>query len=154
MSAGRLIGTGLAAASVTLVMALLGFDFVNIALAAAAVATAGAFIGPSELGHEPSLPRVPSEQRRGSRHEVSQLAWSLIDREGRVREHGFRQVRAAAADRLVAAGIDPDDDDAVAAALGDRALRILRTQPTEPLPTAQSLSACLSALEHLEGVHR
>lgn len=154
MSAGRLVGTGLAVAAVTLVMALLGFDFVNIALAAAAAATVGAFIGPSELGHEPVLPRLPSEQRRGSRHEVSQLTWSLIDREGRVREHGLRQLRAVAADRLVAAGIDPDDDAAVAAALGGSALRTLRTQPTEPLPTSQALNACLSALEHLKGAHR
>lgn len=151
MSAARVIGTALAAGIVALIMALLRFDPANVALAAVAVAVAGAFLGRQDLASETVLPPLPSEPRGGHRREVSQLAWSLTGPDGRATAEGWRQVRAAARGRLASAGIDPDDDAAVAAALGDRALRTLRA--VEP-PGAHALDACLTALEHCQGAHR
>jgi len=148
MSPPRVIGTALAVAAVVLVMWLMGFDGVNIALAAVAAAAAGTLVGHRDLGREQSLPHLPEEGRGGYRHEVSQISWSLTDRDGRVGGHGMSQLRSVAAGRLTTAGIDPDDDDTVRAALGERAFRTLRA--TEP-PTVRALDACLTALENLHG---
>lgn len=148
MSAARIIGTALAVGTVVLVMSLLGFNLANIALAAVSVVAGGAFIGQQELGRDTALPQLPSESRGGHRREVSQLSWSLTDREGRVTAEGLRQLRAAARSRLASTGIDPDDDTVVAAALGDRALQTLRA---ERPPTVAALEACLTALENHQG---
>lgn len=148
MSAARLVGTALLVGTVATVMALLGFDAVNIALAATAVAAVGGCIGGQDLGRDAVLPRLPSESRGGYRREVSQLSSSLTDRDGRVTAEGARQLREAARSRLASTGVDPDDDAAVSAALGERALHVLRAQAP---PSARQLHACLTALEHHEG---
>ena len=149
MSRLPLIMTGLAAGAVVVVMLLLAFEPANIALAGAAVAVLGALIGRADIGREPSLPQLPGGGRSGGqRHEIAQLSWSIIDRDGRVTEQGMRELRAVAAGRLRTAGIHPDDDDAVAAALGARGLRTLRA--FEP-PTSRAFDDCLTSLETLQG---
>ncbi len=148
MSPARLIGTGLAAAAVAAAMWFIGFTPVNISLGAAAAAVLGTLVGHQDLGREHSLPQLPDAQRAGYRHEVSQISWSLTDRDGRVGDTGLRQLRAVAAGRLELAGIDPGDDDAVRAALGDRAWQTLRATTPQPV---RALDACLTALENLQG---
>ena len=148
MSVGRIAGAAAAVAAVVVAMWAIGFAAVNIALGAVAAAAVAALVGNSELGREVSLPELPDGRRGGHRHEVSQISWSLTDREGRVGEHGMRQLRAVAQVRLTTAGIDPADDAAVRAALGERAWRTLRA--TEP-QSVRALDACLTALENLEG---
>ncbi|WP_324653644.1 hypothetical protein [Georgenia sp. H159] len=151
MSRARVAGVAVAVAAVAAAMWLVGFAGVNIALAAGATVTLGALLGHRDLGREHALPRLTDERRGGHRHEVSQLAWSLTTRDGRVGDAGMRQLRDVAATRLTTAGIAPDDDAAVRAALGDRAWRTLRS----PAPqTVRALDACLTALENLEGARR
>ncbi|PYG00298.1 hypothetical protein SAMN05216184_104240 [Georgenia satyanarayanai] len=145
MSRGRAAVAVLAVAAVVAAMWAIGFDGVNIALAAAATAVVAAVVGHRDLGREHGLPQLPAEQRAGHRHEVSQLSWSLTDRDGRVGERGLRQLREVAAGRLALAGIDPADDDAVRAHLGDRAWRTLRATTPQPV---RALDACLTALEN------
>lgn len=148
---GRAVGVAVAVAAVVAVMWLVGFAGVNIALAAGATAALGALLGHRDQGREHSLPHLKDERRGGHRHEVSQLAWSLTDRDGRVGDAGMRQLRDVAATRLATAGIAPDDDAAVRAALGERAWRTLRARPPQPV---RALDACLTALENLEGARR
>ncbi len=145
MSRARAAAAVLAVAAVAAAMSGIGFDGVNIALAAAATAVVAAVVGHRDLGREHGLPQLPVEQRAGHRHEVSQLSWSLTDRDGRVGDRGLRQLREVAAGRLALAGIDPADDDAVRAHLGERAWRTLRATTPQPV---RALDACLTALEN------
>ncbi|HLT83692.1 MAG TPA: hypothetical protein VKZ83_05620 [Phototrophicaceae bacterium] len=147
MSTSRIVVVGLAVAAVVAVMSLIGFAGMNIALAAVAVAALGTVVGHRDLGVDVTLPALPDEHRGGHRHEVSQISWSLTDRDGRVGEHGMRQLRAVAAGRLRTAGIDPEDHDAVHAALGERAWATLSATTPQ---TVRALDACLTALEKLE----
>lgn len=150
MSWQRIVAVALVGATVATVMTLMGFDAVNIVLATAATAVLAAVTGHREIGDELSWPVLAEEPRGGQRHEVSQISWSLTDKDGRVADHGLRRLRAVAAGRLTLAGIDPDDDDAVRARLGERALRTLRAT-RENRPTVRALDACLTALDDLEG---
>ncbi|MCM3662483.1 hypothetical protein M3148_16010 [Georgenia satyanarayanai] len=145
MSRGRAAAAVLAVVAVAVAMWGIGFDGVNIALAAAATAVVATVVGHRDLGRDHVLPQLPAEQRGGHRHEVSQLSWSLTDRDGRVGERGLRQLREVAAGRLALAGIDPADDDAVRAHLGERAWRTLRATTPQPV---RALDACLTALEN------
>ena len=151
MTGRRLVGVVVLCLAVGASMALLRFDGVNIALALAATAVVGVVAGRRELGHDLSWPTLPGQDRGGHRHEVSQLSWSLTGRDGRVSDHGLRRLREVAATRLRLAGIDPDDDDAVRAALGTPAWRVLRCSASAA-PTVRALDVCLVALDQLEGV--
>ena len=153
MSWQRIAGTLALCAAVAGVLGYLRFDAVNIALAVAAAAAAASLVGHRDRGVELGWPALSDEDRGGHRHEVSQISWSLTGRDGRVAEHGLRQLRAVAAGRLWSVGIDPDDDVAVRTALGERAWRTLRARPTDA-PTVRALDACLTALEDLEGAAR
>ncbi|WP_152192972.1 hypothetical protein [Georgenia satyanarayanai] len=144
MSGARAAGAVLAVAAVAAALWGIGLDGVNVALAAAATAVAAAVVGHRDLGRDHALPQLPGERRGGHRHEVSQLSWSLTDRDGRIGERGLRQLREVAAGRLALAGIDPADDDAVRAHLGERAWRTLRATTPQPV---RALDACLTALE-------
>ncbi|WP_413450781.1 hypothetical protein AA0Y32_02300 [Georgenia phoenicis] len=151
MTAARAVAAVVAAAVVAGLLWTLGFTGVNIALAAGAAAVVAVVVGHRDLGREHELPQLPAEERAGHRHEVSQLSWSLTDRDGRVGERGLRQLREVAAGRLTGAGIDPTDDAAVRAALGERAWRTLRATTPQPV---RALDACLTALENLPGADR
>lgn len=150
MSRARVLGVTVAVVAVVAAMWLTRFDGVNIALAAVATAVVGTLVGHRELSHEMVWPQLPDERRGGHRQEVSQLSWSLTDRDGRVGEQGRRRLRTVAAGRLALVGVDLDDDDAVRAHLGDRAWRTLRATAKNP-PTVRALDACLTTLEELEG---
>lgn len=145
MSRGRAAGAVLAVAAVVAAMWGIGFDSVNIALGAAATAVVAALVGHRDLGRDHGLPHLSAEKRGGHRHEVSQLSWSLTERDGRVGDRGLRQLREVAAGRLRLAGIDPADDDAVRAHLGEPAWRTLRATTPQPV---RALDACLTALEN------
>ncbi|TNC17490.1 hypothetical protein FHE66_10140 [Georgenia sp. 311] len=147
MSGWRVAGTLAAVAAVVAVMALIGFAGVNIALAAVATLALGTLLGHRDLGRDVTLPGLRDAERAGHRQEAARISWSLTDSDGRVGEHGVRELRAVAAGRLRTAGIDPADADAARAALGERAWTTL-TSPTPP--TVRALDACLTALENLE----
>ncbi|MEE6280125.1 hypothetical protein [Georgenia sp. MJ170] len=150
MSRWRLLGGALLTAGVVTVMTLLNFDGVNIALGAVATVALSTLTGHREIGGDLGWPALPADERGGHRHEVSQLSWSLTDRDGRVGERGLRRLRDVAAGRLRLAGIDPDDDDAVRAAIGEHAWRTLRIT-RDNRPTVRALDACLTALDDLQG---
>ncbi|GAB2484461.1 hypothetical protein GCM10027063_28030 [Promicromonospora xylanilytica] len=98
---------------------------------------------------DPEWPRTPVEARAGGRHDVSDLGWSVFGRDGHVTDRVVRRIRALAADRLRAHGIDPADPAAQPHAerlLGARVLRQLKSgQP----PTARTVKTWLDAIERL-----
>ena len=150
VSRRRAAGTALGVAAVVTVLWLLRFDTVNIVVAAAAAAVLGGLIGHRDLGADLAWPALADEHRGGHRHEVAHTSWSLTTREGRISDHGLRRLRTVAAGRLRLAGIDPEDDAAVTAAIGARGLRTLRATASTA-PTMRDLDACLTALDTLEG---
>ncbi|QDB78657.1 hypothetical protein FE251_04135 [Georgenia wutianyii] len=147
MSAARAAATAAAVAVVVAVMALIGFAGVNIALAAVTTAALGTLLGHRDLGRDVTLPGLRDAERSGHRHEAARISWSLTDADGRVSEHGLRELRAVAAGRLRTAGIDPSDATAARAAVGERAWTTLTASSP---PTVRALDACLTALENLE----
>ncbi len=149
----RLVGTAVCCGAVAALMSALRFTPANVAVAVLSAAVLSVLVGRRELGAELSWPSLPEEERGGQRHELSQISWSLTGRDGRVAEYGLRQLRGVAAGRLRVAGVDPDDDAAVRAALGEPAWRTLRATASAP-PTVRALDACLTALENLEGAPR
>lgn len=150
MSRRRTVLTALTVVAVVTTLWYLRFDTVNIVVAAAATTVLGALVGHRDLGADLAWPALPNEQRGGHRHDVSHISWSLTSRDGRISDHGLRRLRTVADSRLRLAGIDPDDDTAVAAALGGRGLRTLRATASTA-PTMRDLDACLTALDTLEG---
>lgn len=152
MTAARAVGVVLLGAAVATVMSLLRFDAVNIALGVAAATVLGTVVGHRELGHDLAWPALPTTESGGLRHEVSQLSWTLTSRDGHVSPQGLRRLREVAASRLRLAGLDPEDDAAVRAALGEPAWRVLRADTADPA-TVRALSACLTALEQLPGAN-
>lgn len=98
---------------------------------------------------DPEWPRTHHEARAGGRHDVSDLGWSVFGRDGFVTDRVVRRIRALAADRLRAHGVDPADPAARPDAerlLGPDVLRQLTSgQP----PTARTVQTWLDAIEHL-----
>lgn len=149
----RLVATAACCAVVGMLLSALRFAPAHVALAAVAAAVLSTLVGRRELGAELAWPALAEEERGGQRHELAQISWSLTGREGRVAEYGLHQLRTVAAGRLRLAGVDPDDDAAVRAALGERAWRTLHATASAP-PTLRALDACLTSLETLEGAPR
>lgn len=96
---------------------------------------------------DPDWPRRPQETRSGGRHEVSDLGWSLLGRDGRVREQVAHRVRDLARARLRGTtgttGATPDDRDDL-----DPRLTRLGIDP-HTRPTTRTLSTWLDTIERL-----
>ncbi|MDD9205886.1 hypothetical protein PU560_05305 [Georgenia sp. 10Sc9-8] len=127
---------------------VLGAAPAHVALTAVAVLVVGTLLG--GLGHDAQLPRLPPPERSGSRREVSELAWMLTSRSGRVGPGFHRRLREAARARLALHGLDladPAQDADVRARLGDAAADTLAAG--DRLPTEPQVARCLEALERL-----
>jgi len=108
-------------------------------------------VGRLDSDLEPELEPVARERRDGARGEVSELAWSLVGRDGRTGERALRRVREAAAHRLARHGVSlnsPLDADRVRELVGQRAYVTL-TKPGHPTPSLADLRHTLDALERL-----
>jgi hypothetical protein len=121
------------------------------AVAATAVATAISILwsATDATVPDPEWPHLPIQARAGGRHDVSDLGWSVFGRDGHVTDRVVRRIRALAADRLRAHGVDPTDPTAEPEAerlLGARVLRQLRSR--QP-PTARTVQTWLDAIDRL-----
>lgn len=119
------------------------------AAAALAIALSIVWSATESTTGDPEWPRIAVEARAGGRHDVSDLGWSVFGRDGHVTDRVVRRIRALAADRLRAHGIDPTDPAAepdVERLLGTRVLQQLKSgQP----PTARTVQTWLDAIERL-----
>lgn len=119
------------------------------AAAALAVAMGILWSGTDATIDDPEWPHRTHAARAGGRHDVSDLGWSVFSRDGRVTDRVVRRIRALAAERLRAHGVDPADPAARPDAerlLGARVLRQLLSY--EP-PTARTVQLWLDAIERL-----
>ncbi|GHH77539.1 hypothetical protein [Promicromonospora soli] len=119
------------------------------AAAALAIAMSILWSGTDATIDDPEWPHRASATRAGGRHDVSDLGWAAFSRDGRVTDRVVRRIRALAADRLRAHGVDPTDPAAQPDAerlLGARVLRQLLSY--EP-PTARTVQIWLDAIERL-----
>ncbi|MFD2795298.1 hypothetical protein ACFS27_17190 [Promicromonospora vindobonensis] len=98
---------------------------------------------------DPEWPRNPVEARAGGRHDVSDLGWSVFGRDGHVTDRVVRRIRALAADRLRAHGIDPADPAAEPDAERLLGARVLRQLKSRQPPTARTVKTWLDAIERL-----
>ncbi|MEV0891146.1 hypothetical protein [Promicromonospora sp. NPDC050262] len=98
---------------------------------------------------DPEWPHVVTEARAGGRHDVSDLSWSTFTRDGRVTERVVRRVRALAADRVRAHGVDPTDPDALPDVERLLGARVVRQLTSREAPTARTLQSWLDAIERL-----
>jgi hypothetical protein len=124
------------------------------AAAAATLATAMSILwsateptGPTTS--DPEWPRTAIEARAGGRHDVSDLGWSVFGRDGHVTDRVVRRIRALAADRLRAHGIDPADPAAEPDAERLLGARVLRQLTSRQPPTARTVKTWLDAIERL-----
>ncbi|GAA1985551.1 hypothetical protein GCM10009718_23620 [Isoptericola halotolerans] len=100
-------------------------------------------------GTESGWAPAPSEQRHGARHDVTDLGWAALTRDGRVSARVTRRVTAIAAHRLAPHGIDladPTHRDAAAALLGPDVIDQIRSRRP---PTPRTLHRWLDALERI-----
>lgn len=98
---------------------------------------------------DPEWPRTPVEARAGGRHDVSDLGWSVFGRDGHVTDRVVRRIRALAADRLRAHGIDPADPAAEPDAERLLGAHVLRQLKSGRPPTARTVKTWLDAIERL-----
>ncbi|WP_369372784.1 hypothetical protein AB1046_04565 [Promicromonospora sp. Populi] len=99
---------------------------------------------------DPEWTHLDVTARAGGRHDVSDLGWSVFGRDGRVTDRVVLRIRALAATRLRAHGVDPADPAArpeIERLLGVRVLRQLSS--TLP-PTARTVQTWLDAIERLD----
>jgi len=87
--------------------------------------------------------------RAGGRHDVSDLGWSVFGRDGFVTDRVVRRIRALAADRLRAHGVDPADPAARPDAERLLGATVLRQLTSGQPPTARTVQTWLDALERL-----
>lgn len=121
------------------------------AIAAAAVATAIGILwsATDATVPDPEWPHLPIEARAGGRHDVSDLGWSVFGRDGHVTDRVVRRIRALAADRLRAHGIDPSDPAAEPDAERLLGARVLRQLKSRQPPTARTVQTWLDAIDRL-----
>ncbi|MCR1982157.1 hypothetical protein NSA53_07865 [Cellulosimicrobium cellulans] len=99
-------------------------------------------------------PHLPTLRRDGNRRDVSDLAWSVLGRDGRVTPTAARRMRHLTDQLLARHGTGPLDDPtaapAVAHLLGPRVARTAHDLTTTGrLPTPAELHAWLTALDRL-----
>ncbi len=121
------------------------------AVAAAAVASAISILWSATEATipDPEWPHLPIEARAGGRHDVSDLGWSVFGRDGRVTDRVVRRIRALAADRLRAHGVDPSDPAAEPDAERLLGARVLRQLKSRQPPTARTVQTWLDAIDRL-----
>lgn len=98
---------------------------------------------------DPEWPHQSVTARAGGRPDLSELGWSVFGRDGRVTQRVVRRIRAIAADRIRAHGIDPEDPAAhadIERLLGATVLDQLRSNRP---PTARTVQTWLDAIERL-----
>lgn len=90
-------------------------------------------------------------QRAGERREALMLTWALAGHEGRVGRRALQQVQRVGAHRLARHGLDldsPDDDAALRALVGQRALATLRCR-REPWPRLSDVDHTVVVLDRI-----
>lgn len=100
-------------------------------------------------GTESRWPEPPTERRHGARHDVTDLGWAALTRDGHVSARVTRRVFAIAGHRLAPHGIDladPEHRDAAAALLDPHVVDQLRSRRP---PTPRTLHRWLDALERI-----
>lgn len=138
------------ALAVATTLAVLGWvDPVHASLLAAAVIAVTLGWRRSSGGAEAEWPPAPEEQRAGARHDVSELGWATLTRNGTVSGRVMRRVRALAETRLAMHGVDVDDP-----AQRGEAERLLGREVLDGLlerrePTPRTLHTWLDAIERL-----
>lgn len=143
--------TAIGAVVVAGAVVLLGYGIAHGLVAGTALALVVLAAGHLGLGERVELPRLPYDNRSGSRLEVSSISWSLYGRDGMTAE-GRRHLRRLLLRVLAARGIDADE-----AAGRERADRLLgadvvrfATDPASPAPDARRVRAIVLTLETLE----
>ena len=119
------------------------------AAAAVTLALAALWSRTEDTTADPEWPHVVTEARAGGRHDVSDLSWSTFTRDGRVTERVVRRVRALAADRVRAHGVDPADPAAVPDVERLLGAQVVRQLSSRQAPTARTLQSWLDAIERL-----
>ena len=121
------------------------------AIAAAALACAISILwsATDATTGDPEWPHTPIEVRAGGRHDVSDLGWSVFGRDGFVTDRVVRRIRALAADRLRAHGVDPADPGARPDAERLLGADVLRQLTSGQPPTARTVQTWLDAIERL-----
>ncbi|PUB26204.1 hypothetical protein C8K30_106293 [Promicromonospora sp. AC04] len=120
-----------------------------IAAVALAVAASVLWSGTEATVDDPQWPPVAIEARAGGRHDVSDLGWSVFGRDGLITDRVVRRVRALAADRLRAHGVDPSDPAARPDAERLLGARVHRQLLSHAPPTARTMQTWLDAIERL-----
>lgn len=147
----RLVAVTIAAVLVTAALAF--WQIVDLwhaaALATVVVAATALWSRTGSVVEDPGWPRVPTTARAGGRHDVSDLSWSTFGRDGRVTDRVVRRVRALAADRLRAHGVDPSDPTAKAEIERLLGARVVAQLASRQSPTARTLQTWLDAVERL-----
>jgi len=98
---------------------------------------------------DPEWPRTAVQARAGGRHDVSELGWSVFGRDGHVTDRVVRRIRALAADRLHAHGVDPADPAARPQAEQLLGATVVRQLTSGHAPTARTVQSWLDAIERL-----
>jgi hypothetical protein len=144
--------------TVTVIAALVaaGLVFWNVldvphALAAVALASTISVLwaATDATTSDPEWPHTFVEARAGGRHDVSDLGWSVFGRDGFVTDRVVRRIRALAADRLRAHGVDPADPEALPDAERLLGATVLRQLTSGRPPTARTAQSWLDAIERL-----
>ncbi|MFC8798404.1 hypothetical protein ACFT2C_11780 [Promicromonospora sp. NPDC057138] len=129
------------------------WSVVDVAHALAAVALASTisvlWSATEHPAGDPEWPGTVVEARAGGRHDVSDLGWSVFGRDGFVTERVVRRVRALAADRLRAHGVDPADPAARPDAERLLGAAVLRQLTSGRPPTARTVQSWLDVIERL-----
>lgn len=119
------------------------------AAAALTVAATALWSRTGSVVEDPEWPRVPTTARAGGRHDVSDLSWSTFGRDGRVTDRVVNRVRALAADRLRAHGVDPADPASKTEIERLLGARVVAQLASREAPTARTLQTWLDAVERL-----
>ena len=121
------------------------------ATAAAALALAASVLwsATDATTNDPEWPRRIRPARAGGRNDVSDLGWSVFGRDGHVTDRVVRRIRALAADRLRAHGVDPADPAARPDAERLLGARVLKQIWSYEPPTARTVQVWLDAIERL-----
>lgn len=133
----------------TVLVALDVLDATHAYAGAGVVAVVAAVWGTADRPSTTPWPQHPSPARPGGRHDVADLGWAALGRDGRVTERVVRRVRALAVARLTAHGVDPADPASgpeVERLLGRDVVAGLRSTRT---PTVRTLHTWLDAIDRL-----